>query len=211
MSQGATDSSSLSTAFMPASMALNTSDANESRLASFPVFFFRLTLQSSIRARYIIIAIFQPSRDPTGVDILGWPQRKEIQIKNDQNTTHQESPKKSLAKAAWRIGVGMEAPYQGRFRISLQHTETHWNPVDTASRFKKTNVSWHSMHSMHLARPRTARTLRVLAVPRPHLQRFATWRRWFAIRPWNKSVWFSEAPNMGQQLSLSSLVSFWCA
>lgn len=53
MSQGATDSSSLSTAFMPASMALNTSDANGSRLASFPVFFFRLTLQSSIRARYI--------------------------------------------------------------------------------------------------------------------------------------------------------------
>ncbi len=32
------------------------------------------------------------------------------------------------AKAAWRIGVGMEAPYQGRFRISLQHikrTERH--------------------------------------------------------------------------------------
>ena len=39
-------------------------------------------------------------------------------------------------------------------------------------------------------------------VPRPHLQRFATWRRWFAIRLF-KSVWRRGSKYGGQQLSLT--------
>ena len=220
MSQGATDSSSLSTAFMPASMALNTSDANESRLASFPdlcfaVFSWFSWSYSSIflqlgPATYSYFSTFTRS---DWCNILGWPQRKEIQIKTQHTKNH---PKKAWQKppgalvSEWRPHTREGSGSPCNTLNAQTHIGTLWTQHHDS---KETNVSWHSMHSMHsmlLGRPRTARTLRVLVVPRPHLQRFATWRRWFAIRPF-KSVWLSEASNMGQQLSLSTLVSFWCA
>ena len=138
--------------------------------------------------------------------------------------THQESHNKAWQKppgalvSEWRPHTREGSGSPCNTLNALRHIESLWIRHHDS---KKTNVSWHSMHS---GRPRTARTLRVPVVPRPHLQRFATWRRWFAIRLF-KSVWRrgskceatvkcylrTQQDWWAMCWCLSSLVGFWCA